>query len=599
MSERDEGALPRVPLPGLAESGAKFLRWCAPLVGPDEYARTEAAVTALSAPDGPGPRLQAALETYDADPEVHSWLDVFWGYRHLGGRDRIAGNSNYFYLFDDAPLADDEPQVERAAGLVAAAVNYKLALDDERVHPVTRHGEPLSLQQHKNLFATTRIPGFAEDTLRAPHTDEQPGASTAKHIAVLVRGNIFCLDVFAPDGTAHSIDDLTAGLREIQKRGATPATPDAAVGQLPTRVRSQWAATRQGLLAHSGRNTDALDKVERALLCLCLDDFTATDVEDVCARLLHGDGANRWYDKSVSLIVFADGRAGLNVDRGGLDETTVADFVDTLLGSPPAEHARRAGAASQGPPAAERVEFELDEALRANVRVAGEEFAEYTAGVATATASFDEFGADTAERLGVSPDAFLQLAYQLAHHRARGLLGSTSAWVPTPGYHHGRTELLRVPTPESVRFVAAMDDPETGTTARATAFRTALDAHEQRVRECRTGCAPEQHLAELQRIAQRRGRELDVPTPEVFSSPGWLAMRADYLSTASAPSKNIRFFGFGPPSGQSIALGYVVLPQHCNVHLSAPAAVAEGMHAFRDELATAITQLRELLAAHA
>lgn len=595
MPERNEHDLPRVPLPGLAESGARFLEWCAPLVRPDEYTRTEAAVTAFTAPDGPGPVLQTALEAYDADPEVHSWLDTYWGYRHLGVRDRIAGNTNYFCLLNDDPALGDEPQVRRAASLVAAAVSYKLALDDERVRPVNRHGVPLSMEQHKNLFATTRIPGFAEDTLRTSHTDEQAEPSTPQHIAVLLHGNIFSLDVLSRDGTAHSIDDLIGGLREIQKRGATPATPETAVGQLPTRVRSQWAATRQGLLAHSERNAAALDTVERALLCLCLDDFADPDPDAVCARLLYGDGANRWSDKSLSLIVFADGQAGLSVDRGALDESTVADFVNTLLGSPSVEHSRRAGAQSQGLPAVDAVEFELDDALRANVRVAGEEFADYQTGLATATASFDEFGAETAERLEVSPDAFLRLACQLAHNRARGFLGSTSATVPNPGYHHGRTELLRVGTPESVRFVAIMDDPDADTAARTGAFRAALDAQEQRVRECRTGRAPEQHLAELRRIAQRRGRELGVRMPEVFAAPGWLAMREDHLSTSAALSENIRFFGFGPPSGQGIAAGYVMLPRRCNVHLSAPATVAERMHAFRDELRTAISQLGTLL----
>src|SRR5699024_4037746 len=142
------------------------------------------------------------------------------------------------------------------------------------------------------------------------------------------------------------------------------------------------------------------------------DDFADPDPDAVCARLLYGDGANRWSDKSLSLIVFADGQAGLSVDRGALDESTVADFVNTLLGSPSVEHSRRAGAQSQGLPAVDAVELELDDALRANVRVAGEEFADYQTGLATATASFDEFGAETAERLEVSPDAFLRLACQ-------------------------------------------------------------------------------------------------------------------------------------------------------------------------------------------
>jgi Choline/Carnitine o-acyltransferase len=90
--------------------------------------------------------------------------------------------------------------------------------------------------------------------------------------------------------------------------------------------------------------------VETALFCVCLDDTTPRDTQQPCALLLHGDGGpNRWYDKSLSLIVFPDGRAGLNVEHCELDGTTVTDFLDAALGGPPADPP--ATAAPAPPPA--------------------------------------------------------------------------------------------------------------------------------------------------------------------------------------------------------------------------------------------------------
>ncbi|NED49653.1 choline/carnitine O-acyltransferase, partial [Micromonospora aurantiaca] len=98
----------------------RFMEWCGPLLTDDERARTESALAAFVRPDGPGRRLHAALERYDTTEGVHSWLDTFWPYRYLGRRDRIALNANFFFLFKESP----EGQVERAAGLIAGALDY-------------------------------------------------------------------------------------------------------------------------------------------------------------------------------------------------------------------------------------------------------------------------------------------------------------------------------------------------------------------------------------------------------------------------------------------------------------------------------------------
>lgn len=589
----NENGLPRVPLPSLDETCERFLTWCAPLLTEPELAATEAAVTTFRRPDGPGPRLHAALEAYDAQPGVHSWLDTFWPARYLGRRDRIALNANFFFLFQDS----GQEQVDRAAGLIASAVDYKLRLDQERVPPVVQRGRPLSMEQNKFLFSATRIPGAAQDTVRAPYSDEWPGPSQARHIIVFFRGTMFRMDVIGPDDRPHTLDDLTAGLRGIVKAGAGRAEPDTSVGHLTTKARAEWAASRAALLACHPGNAAALDEVETALFCVCLEDFTPRDTTDACDHLLHGDSGNRWFDKAVSLIVFADGSAGINVEHCGLDGTTILSFVDDMLGVSAEEHSNRSGALPQGVPAVRSVEFVLDGALRADIRSAADSFASYAANTATCTLSFDDFGVDRAKSLRISPDAFVQMAYQLAHKRAKGLTGATYESIATRQYRRGRTEAMRVVTPEVLRFVAAMEDPALDTAARRAAFRTAAEKHVERAKECQSGQAPEQHLWELQLIQKRRGAELGVTEPlSLYETPGWLKMRDDYLSTSSAPSVNIQYFGFGSTSEQCIGVAYVLLPDRFNLYLSTPRPVADAMYTFADRLREAVGELQDLLA---
>ncbi|MEV6320086.1 choline/carnitine O-acyltransferase [Nocardia sp. NPDC051787] len=602
MTERTFAAddhLPRVPLPTLEDSCGRFLQWCEPLLTADELAATRAAVDDLLRADGPGRVLHAALAEYDATPGVGSWLDLFWPSRYLGRRDRIALNANFFFLFrDDTPLATSTAatQVDRAAGIISAAVDYKLALDQEAIPPVTQRGQQLSMWQNKYLFSETRIPGAEQDSVRVPYSAEWPGHSQARHIAVFFHGSMFRMDVIGPDGAPYSPGDLADGLRAVLKAGARPVRTDSAVGHLTTKARAEWAASRQRLLAEPA-NAAPLDTIETALFAICLEDFAPRDELHACDQLLHGDSANRWFDKSVSFIVFGDGQAGINVEHCGLDGTTILSFVDALLETSVQEHANRSGAQAQGLPSVEPIEFVLDAEQRADIAAAGADFAGYAAENATQTVSFEDFGTARAKQLGISPDAFAQLSYQLAHRRSKGLTGATYESIATRQYRNGRTEAMRVVTPEMVAFVDTMQDPSADAAAKLAAARAAAAAHVQRAKQCQAGDAPEQHLWELQWIQRRRGAELDVTDPiPLYDSPGWTIMRDDYLSTSSAPSVNIRYFGFGSTSSRCIGVAYVLLPDRWNIYLATPTPVADQMYAFADHLRTAVADLTALLA---
>lgn len=598
MSERTfahDDQLPRVPLPTLEESCTRFLHWSAPLLGDDEYAATAAAVEDLLRPDSPARTLHADLQRFDATPGVGSWLDEFWPNRYLGRRDRIALNANFFFLFrDDTVLAKSTTadQAERAAALVTAAVDYKLRLDKEEIPPVTQRGTRLNMAQNKFLFSETRIPADPQDTVRVPYTEEWPGPSQARHIVVFYRGNMFRMDVLGPAGAPYTPEDLADGLRAVMKAGTRRPPISASAGHLTTMARVDWAPVRNAL---QPANSAAFETIETALFCVCLEDFAPRDELHACDQLLHGDSGNRWFDKAVSFIVFSDGQAGINVEHCGLDGTTILSFVDNLLETPVTEHATAAGAQPQGLPAVEPIEFVLDAEQKTTVATAAAAFAQYAADTATTTVSFD-FGTAKAKSLGISPDAFAQLSYQLAHRRSKGLTGATYESIATRQFRNGRTEAMRVVTPEILEFVAAMLDPEVDADGKRSAVRAAAQAHVRRAQECQRGEAPEQHLWELQMIQRRRGEQLGATAPMAFyDSPGWRITRDDYLSTSSAPSVNIRYFGFGSTSPTCIGIAYVLLPDRWNLYLATPKSVSQQMFGFADELRTAVAELAELL----
>nr|WP_281423601.1 choline/carnitine O-acyltransferase [Nocardia tengchongensis] len=357
-------------------------------------------------------------------------------------------------------------------------------------------------------------------------------------------------------------------------------------------ARADWAPLYAALRP---ANAAAFDTIETALFCVCLEDFAPRDTLHACDQLLHGDSGNRWFDKAVSFVVFADGEAGINVEHCGLDGTTILSFVDTLLEAPVGDHAAQSGAQAQGLPAHEPIEFTFGPEARTEIASAAASFAQFAADTATATVSFD-FGTRRAKQLGISPDAFAQLSYQLAHRRSKGLNGATYESIATRQFRNGRTEAMRVITQEMLDFVAAMEDPAVDRDRKLVALRTAAEAHVRRAQECQRGEAPEQHLWELQWIQRRRGEELGASAPMAFyDSPGWTITRDDYLSTSSAPSVNIQYFGFGSTSPKCIGIAYVLLPDRWNLYLATPKHVAPAMHDFADQLRGAVAELAELL----
>lgn len=581
--------LPPLPLPALEDSVRGFLAWCAPLLDPAERARTEAAAAAFLAPGGPAHALQADLEDHAARKAAGNWLERFWTHRYLSVRGPIAPDENFVMLFEDG----SPDQAERAAGLLVAAAEYKLLLDQEQVPPTLQRGRALSMDQYKRLFSTTRIPDAAVDVLRAPYTAAHPGPSRARHVVVLHRGRAFRLDVLDGAGRPHGTAAVAAALRAVL---AAPAADgqDPFVGALTTLPRALWAEHRRALLELSPRNAEALEAVETALLCLTLAGDAPRDAREAGERLLHGDGADRWFDKSVSLVVYPDGRAGLSGEHSVLDGTTVLAFAEAVL-ERAARH--RPGRAPGTPCRVEALAVELDDRLRSAVREAASSFAARGAQLVTALTAVEDAGTQRFKQLGISPDAVVQLAFQLAHRRARGYVGSVYEPVAVRHFRLGRTETLRTVTPESLRLLAAMQDPAADAEQCRAALRAAADAHVGRARSCQEQLGPERHLWTLQQLHRERAAHTAAgPEPELYRSPGWRVLRDDCLSTSSMPARRVRFSGFAPTTPRCLGVAYQVAPERTGLFVSAPRACEDELARFVEEFGEAVLQLRDLLA---
>ena len=86
--------------------------------------------------------------------------------------------------------------------------------------------------------------------------------------------------------------------------------------------RDAWARNRDHLRGTG--NAETLDLIESAMFVIVLDEDRPSSDSECCWSLMAGNPSNRWADKSLQIIVFDNGRGGVNSDHSPMD---AVDFV--------------------------------------------------------------------------------------------------------------------------------------------------------------------------------------------------------------------------------------------------------------------------------
>ena len=120
------------------------------------------------------------------------------------------------------------------------------------------------------------------------------------------------------DGCPRAPDELEVALHAIKLDAAsrTPRDAEAGIPALTGDNRTRWAEVRETFFSE-GLNRRSLHAVESAIMFLVLSDSVFEEGEKGwTARAKYLIAANRgaspdiWFDKSINLVVFADGKAG-------------------------------------------------------------------------------------------------------------------------------------------------------------------------------------------------------------------------------------------------------------------------------------------------
>ncbi|KAI7792261.1 carnitine O-palmitoyltransferase 1, liver isoform isoform X2 [Triplophysa rosa] len=569
-----QGSLPNLPVPAVKDTVKRYLESVRPLMNDSEYERMTNLAKEFEGSLGNRLQWYLKLKAMWASNYVSDWWEE---YVYLRGRGPIMVNSNY-YGMDFLYVTPTPIQAARAGNTLHACLLYRRKLNREEIKPSRVPGlnVPLCAAQCERIFNTTRIPGEETDSL--VHWQD------SEYVAVFHRGRYFRLWLYHA-GRMLSPREIEHQVQSIIDNPSPPAPGEAKLAALTAGDRIPWAQARKDFFS-SGVNKRSLDCIEKAAFFVALDDDEqgmmgddpAGNLDRYAKSLFHGKCYDRWFDKSFTVVLYKNGKNGLNAEHSWADAPVMAhlwEYVMTTdcfqLGYNEEGHCK--GEVDSSLPRPQRLTWDISAECQEHV--------ERSLAVAQALADdidfhvypIQEFGKGAIKKCKISPDAFIQIALQLAYYRNRGTFTLTYEASMTRLFREGRTETVRSCTSESYAFVKALESGESKEVCRHL-FRAAAERHQNLYRMAMTGAGIDRHLLCLYIVSKYLGEES--PFLKEVLSDTWR------LSTSQTPLQQVELFdfvnhpdyttcggGFGPVADDGYGVSYIIIGDNMiNLHIS-------------------------------
>lgn len=557
-------SLPRMSVPSVEHSVGKLLESMRPIMGADEFGKFEAEARKFERSLAPKLQRLLVLKSWISQNYVSDWWEK---YVYLRSRTPLANNCNY-YIMDQSYWRATAKPVARAASLVANVLRFKQLVDREELPPlVLRDTIPICMAQYERLFSTVRVPRSEIDEL--VHYD----SSESKHIVVVCRGVYYKLDCYDVNNnplTAKKIEEYIQFLvDDADKNCNTLSVEQRTISALTALERQDWAHIRQTKLLNDHENSSTLACIESAIFCLWIfADDKPEQLSDRAKIAFQGNAEYRyWFDKCFNIVVFGDGHCAINCEHSLCDAPAYAHMWEYTLckdvlectfdsdgscfppmqtykqaqSSPPqrlswnvsviapaeasAVSSGTAGVAASGEAA--RAEPAKLTSLADDIRRANEIAERANADVDLQVFDHSQWGKGAIKKCQVSPDAFVQLAIQMAYYKDNGKFVQTYEASMTRLYLQGRTETVRSCTQESCDFVLAMLDENASRQDRIKLLHKAGEKHTILYKDAMNGKGIDRHLFALYVASKGLGYECDFL--------GDLLTRPWILSTSQTP----------------------------------------------------------------
>ncbi|CAB3226853.1 unnamed protein product [Arctia plantaginis] len=374
-------------------------------------------------------------------------------------------NSNPGMVFPRRHFAKMEEVADLGALFIDDILDYKEMLDRGEL-PLERatsreKGQPLCMEQFYRLLGVCRIPEVGKDRLELPAV--KSGKEEQEELVVVACRNYFYpIPVKAVDRGRITPGEIQAQLLHamVDAAGAPPAPR---IGLLTSMNRDQWARAREHLIKDE-MNRMNLELISRALCILCLDeaggDRADTDPEtNAMLRAMHGAGtrhhsANRWFDKTVQLIISSDGTVGMCYEHSSAEGVAVVRLAERALAR--AEVADRPAPPPALLPAPQAMKWNIVPEVQRTIEHAARELDRAISDLDFKVYTYRGYGREFMKSCRTSPDVYIQLAIQYAYYKMYGYLVTTYESASLRRFRQGRVDNIRSAHGAALAWAAAM-----------------------------------------------------------------------------------------------------------------------------------------------
>ncbi|XP_060576192.1 carnitine O-palmitoyltransferase 2, mitochondrial-like isoform X2 [Ruditapes philippinarum] len=576
-SDHFQKSLPRLPIPKLELTCERYLKSQAVLQSDKEHTATKKLVDEFLA--GEGKELHEQLLQRDKQNKHTSYISEPWFDMYLKDRRPVALTHNPFITFTDDPKPEYMDQLVRATNLVMSSLRFMKTYRANLLEPDVYHlnpkqsdtmqfrkfvrmlpkavsfygaywykAFPLDMSQYPNLFNSTRIPKHGKDVL---FTD-----SSAKHMLVMRKGHMYLFDAIDKDGNIVAPEIIMSHIKHILN-DPRPANENA-LGVLTTMDRDKWATVRTQLCNAGVMNEGYMKLVDSALFTLVLDDTTPEDPNEITRNFLHGDGTNRWFDKSFSLILTKDGRAAVNFEHSWGDGVAVLRYFNEVWKestSKPFVHPGTVPSNVDSNLTVQNIEFALDPKLKEYINSAKTSYEKKYTSLDVDHLEYYKFTKTSLKQMKLSPDAMLQLVIQMGYYKQYGKTAATYESCSTAAFRHGRTETIRSAT-HATKKACEMFNQKNNTYSVGD-LKEALEQcskyHGQLTKEAAMGQGWDRHLFAMKYYAGQEGK-----VPMLYQDPAYANINHIILSTSTLSSPSVVIGGFGAVTQNGYGVGYSV-----------------------------------------
>uniref|UniRef100_A0A8C2BGD8 carnitine O-palmitoyltransferase n=1 Tax=Cyprinus carpio TaxID=7962 RepID=A0A8C2BGD8_CYPCA len=591
-----QGSLPNLPVPAVKDTVKRYLESARLLMSDAEYERMTTLAKEFESSLGNRLQWYLKLKAMWASNYVSDWWEE---YVYLRGRGPLMVNSNY-YGMDFLYVTPTPIQAARAGNTLHACLLYRRKLNREEIKPVSPH------------CSADRCYWVMGETSRffCVYLDSLIHWQDSEYVAVFHRGRYFRLWLYHA-GRMLSPREIEHQIQHILDDPSPPVPGEAKLAALTAGDRIPWAQARKEFFS-SGVNKRSLDCIEKAAFFVALDDDEqgmmgddpAGNLDRYAKSLLHGKCYDRWFDKSFTVVLYKNGKNGLNAEHSWADAPIMAhvwEYVMTTdcfqLGYTEEGHCKGDVASSLPPPTRLTWDIPCQERIERSLAVA-QTLAD---DVDFHVLPIQDFGKGAIKKCKISPDAFIQIALQLAYYRNRGSFTLTYEASMTRLFREGRTETVRSCTSESCTFVRALEGGESKEVCRHL-FRTAAEKHQHLYRMAMTGGGIDRHLFCLYIVSKYLGEES--PFLKEVLSETWR------LSTSQTPLQQVELFdfvnhpdyttcggGFGPVADDGYGVSYIIIGENMiNLHISCKHSCPQtDSHKFGADIKKALVDLLELM----